>query len=105
MGDRLRKSLDHADMSVAEMAEYLEVSRNTVGNYMAGKTQPPGAVLKLWAMRTGVPRQWLEIGKTPDQPEPDGGLTMRTRRYSKPQPSDPKVRVSSAGDRTLADAA
>lgn len=48
-GDRLRKSLDHVEMSVQEMADYLEVSRNTVGNYISGRRPIPGAMLKLRA--------------------------------------------------------
>ena len=79
-GDRLRKSLDHVEMSVQEMADYLEVSRNTVGNYISGRRPIPGAMLKLWALRTGVPRVWLETGETPTQPEgPDGGLAVVAR--------------------------
>lgn len=87
MGDRLRKALDFADMSVQDMADYLEVKRNTVGNYIAGRTSIPGGFLRLWALRTGVPREWLETGTAP-RPEPGG---QRARRDSNPQPSDPKV--------------
>ena len=71
-GDRLGKALDYAHVSVAEMAEYLDVSRNTVGNYINDRTRVPGAVMRLWAMRTGVPLEWLETGDTPKRPRPDG---------------------------------
>lgn len=70
LGDRLRKSLEHADMTVQDMAEYLETSRNTVGNYIAGRTRVPGVVMRAWAMRTDVPRLWLETGVSPHAPEP-----------------------------------
>lgn len=77
-GDRLRKALDFADMSVQSMADYLEVSRNTVSNYISERTPIPGASIKLWAMRTGVPRQWLETGQAPDG-GPDGGAEVLAR--------------------------
>ena len=62
MGDRLGKSLDYAGISVAEMAAFLGISRNTVGNYIAERTHIPNPTLILWAWRTGVPREWLMSG-------------------------------------------
>jgi transcriptional regulator with XRE-family HTH domain len=59
LADRLRKSLDHADVSSAEMAQYLEVHRNTISNWIYGHARPPASAVKLWAMRTGVPYTWL----------------------------------------------
>jgi hypothetical protein len=61
--DRLRKSLRFAGLGVGEMAEELGVDRNTVGNYINGRTRISGPALRLWAMRTGVPREWIETGK------------------------------------------
>jgi plasmid maintenance system antidote protein VapI len=61
-GDRLGKSLDYAGISIAEMADFLGISRNTVGNYIAGRTHIPNPTLILWAWRTGVPREWLISG-------------------------------------------
>lgn len=40
LADRLRKSLRVAEISVHEMADYLEVSRNTVSAWMNGRTRP-----------------------------------------------------------------
>lgn len=65
MGDRLGKSLDYAKLTVGEMADYLGISRNTVGNYIAGRTRVPKPTLTLWAMRTGVPKEWIESGESP----------------------------------------
>lgn len=59
LADRLRKALRHADVSVQSMAEYLEVSRNTIGNWINGHTRPRPAEMKLWALRCGVPYEWL----------------------------------------------
>lgn len=57
--DRLRKSLRHAGLHLHEMADYLGVSRNSVSNWMNGNYRPSQPALKLWAMRTGVPYEWL----------------------------------------------
>lgn len=74
LGDRLSKALRHADISVNDMADYLTRGRNTIGNYMSGRTRPPRAVLIAWALRTGVPLEWIETGEAPgttdDGPEP-----------------------------------
>ena len=57
--DRLRKALRFAGVGVAEMALYLGVERNTVGNYLSGRTKISGPALRLWAQRTDVPLEWL----------------------------------------------
>lgn len=59
MSDRLRKALTHAGISSNEMAEYLEVTRHTISNWINGRTRPPATAVKLWAMRCGVPYKWL----------------------------------------------
>lgn len=40
MRDRLRKALDVSGVGVSEMADELGVSRNAVGNWLAGRTKP-----------------------------------------------------------------
>lgn len=65
LADRLRKSLREADIGVQEMADYLEVGRNTVSNWINGRTRPPGAALRLWAMRCEVSVEWLRGGDAP----------------------------------------
>jgi transcriptional regulator with XRE-family HTH domain len=62
MPDRLRRALRHADMGSNEMAEYLEVSRHTISNWINGHTRPPATAVKLWAMRCGVDYRWLAHG-------------------------------------------
>lgn len=44
------------------MADYIGKSRNTVGNYLAGRSKPDLAVLRVWALRCGVPLEWLRTG-------------------------------------------
>lgn len=64
--DRLAKALQHAHVSIQEMADELGVSRNTVGNYLARRTPIPRASVIVWSMKTGVPFKWLETGTQPD---------------------------------------
>jgi transcriptional regulator with XRE-family HTH domain len=82
LADRLGKSLREAKMSVQQMADYLEVHRNTVSAWTNGRTPPGPQTIRLWAMRTGVPYRWLRDGKTP--PDGDGGSRLRE---SNPGPS------------------
>lgn len=96
IGDRLRVARERrTGLDQTTFADHIGVSRGTVSHYERDKL--PGGprqrlVLNAWAAACGVTREWLETGQAPDQPEPDGGLRVeRARRYSKPQPSDPKV--------------
>lgn len=66
LADRMRKALRDTDLAVQEVAEYLGVSRNTVGNWINGRVTPPRPVLRLWALRTGVPLHWLITGEVGD---------------------------------------
>ena len=70
LGDRMAKALDVARVNGLEMAEYLSVSRQTIGNYTSGRTRPNRATLRMWALKTGVPLAWLETGYLPDAPGP-----------------------------------
>lgn len=79
LADRLRKSLRVADISVQEMADTLEVSRNTVGNWMSGRRNPSGPYLRVWALRTGVPFRWLRDGEAVG---PDTDPTLGTRSFA-----------------------
>jgi transcriptional regulator with XRE-family HTH domain len=60
LADRLRKALRFADVSVGDMADYLGVTRQTVGRYINGHVGPDRRTLRLWAIRCGVPLDWLE---------------------------------------------
>lgn len=69
VADRMRKSLRHADIGVQEMAVYLGVARNTVSTWINGRIDPSTQTLRLWALRCGVPYDWLQNGGP--EPEPD----------------------------------
>lgn len=98
MADRLRKALRHADVGVQEIADYLGVSRNTVGAWINGRTPPTKAYVRLWAMRTGVPFEWLQNGKSPQPVGPDGGSLPVTERLphldSNQEPAGYQVRAT-----------
>jgi len=101
MGDRLAKALDVANVSVAEMAEYLGVSRNTIGNYTAMRRPVTIGTLRLWALRTGVRLEWLQTGKVPSGGDPGDGestsggrLGKLPRLDSNQQPSGYTVRAT-----------
>lgn len=72
MYDRLAKSLKSAGLSVADAAEYFDVHRNTVSGWIHGRINPDTRTLRLWAMLTGVPYEWLREGIEPDS-GPNGG--------------------------------
>ena len=107
-GDRLGKALAHAGITVAAMADYLGVSRNTVGNYINDRTRVPRPTMMLWAMRTGVPLSWIEgddgpTGPTPPnngprKPDPDAlaELAAKKRRRARGGSTREYVHVASA---------
>lgn len=64
LADRMRKALRQADIGVQEMADYLDVSRSTVGTWINGRNRPSAATLRIWAMRCGVSFEWLRDGMT-----------------------------------------
>lgn len=82
LGDRLGKAMRVAGISAAEMAEYLDVHRNTVSAYINDRQPPKRSVLRLWALRTGVSLDWLETGESPVGPPPGGGEQAGTDRLA-----------------------
>jgi transcriptional regulator with XRE-family HTH domain len=68
---------------VQEIADYLGVSRNTVGAWINGRVVPGKAFIRLWALRTGVPFEWLETGKSPGQDGPGPGAQLPRDRKSR----------------------
>ncbi len=107
LGDRLNRALKHGDVSVAEMAEYLDVHRNTISAYLNDRQAVKRQTLMLWAMRTGVSLAWLEDGGASGPMPPNGPqgrrpdqaalrqLTAKKRARSAPQ-SDTETYVAAA---------
>lgn len=59
LGWRLQRALSWADMTTEGMAAELGVARSTVSRWCNDKGRPTRGYLKLWALRTGVPLDWL----------------------------------------------
>ena len=79
LGDRLAKTLRDAKggkISVQAMADYLGVDRNTISNYVHGRTVPPRSTLIVWALRTGWPLWWIEDPDSPPAPDDDPGIRL-----------------------------
>ena len=92
LGDRLRKARTTTGLNTRDFAERIGVSQPTVTSAENDKSKVRRITINAWSLATGVPVEWLETGKAPVQPEPDGGLDAeRARRDSNPKPSDPKV--------------
>lgn len=70
--DRLLKSREVAGLEQAEIAQALDVSRQTVSNYERGITKPRRLQLREWALVCGVDLDWLQNGDTP-RPQGSGG--------------------------------
>lgn len=57
---RMQRALAHAGLSVEAMASELGVSRQTVSRWLNEHGGPPRiGFVKLWALRCGVPFEWL----------------------------------------------
>lgn len=95
LADRMGKSLKTAGMSVHDMCDYLSVSRNTISAWINGRTPPSVQTVRLWALRTGVPYEWLTEGKEPED-DPDGGSGLRIISPDDPTPPQQKAQVLTA---------
>lgn len=60
--DRLKKSLRHAEMDSADIAQALGVRRETVSRWLNGKVPVNTRTLQAWAVATGVDVVWLTTG-------------------------------------------
>lgn len=70
LGERLDQSLRYRGVKHQDMADYLEVHRNAVGNWIAGRSKPSALILRVWAERLGLPVEWLRTGVWPGQVVP-----------------------------------
>jgi transcriptional regulator with XRE-family HTH domain len=70
-GDRLAKSREVVEITQDELAQGLGVSRATISRWERGIGVKRSTML-LYAMRTGVPFEWIETGKcTPRDLNPE----------------------------------
>lgn len=61
VSDRLRKAREAAELEQKELSEVSGISRSTISAVENGK-RPSRATVRLWAMATGVPLEWIERG-------------------------------------------
>jgi transcriptional regulator with XRE-family HTH domain len=94
LADRLRKALRTSGTGVQEIADYLGVARNTVSTWINGKITPSKQTQRLWALRCGVPYEWLVAGEFPS---PDGGPGARAATQSYPIASSSVTHEYSGG--------
>jgi transcriptional regulator with XRE-family HTH domain len=84
LGDRMRKAREHAGLKQSELAGEIGVGRSTIVTYETGRSQPSRPVLLSWALRCGVPYEWLAEdghgGGLPNRfPSHRGGSRSRER--------------------------
>lgn len=80
LNHRLARSLEWSAVDSTEMAELLGVSETTLRNYLKARTTPRAGMVRQWALRCGVPYEWLVTGDVP-MPNPDDHGSVVTRRY------------------------
>jgi|SRR6185312_4376676 len=77
--DRCRKAREHAKLEQGELAEKIEVSRQTISNYETGTvTHLHRGTLRRWAMACGVGLDWLYGEDAPGQYGPGGTKGLRS---------------------------
>lgn len=59
LADRLRKAREQSGLSQQELAEQARIARGTVSAAENGRRRPSGSVVSMWALATGVSRDWL----------------------------------------------
>jgi transcriptional regulator with XRE-family HTH domain len=59
---RMALALEHGQVSKDAMADEIGCGVTTIRNYLRGRTVPSRAVLVAWALRCGVPFDWLAHG-------------------------------------------
>lgn len=79
---RLRIAREFAGYERDELADAIEVSRNTIGNAESGRSKPRKIMINAWALACGVPVSWIMTGEHGgDGPGPSSGLgIIRTER-------------------------
>jgi transcriptional regulator with XRE-family HTH domain len=80
VGWRMQRALGHAQMSVEQMAQELDVSRGTVSRWLNDRGPVKGLYLRQWALLTGVPFDWLRTGAVPRAAE-EGTSRSTTAEY------------------------
>ncbi|TYL53161.1 helix-turn-helix domain-containing protein [Agromyces mariniharenae] len=75
LSDRLRKAREEAGLEQGELAELAGLSRATISAAENGHRRPAKATIAMWALATGVSRDWLS-GVTGTNLDPATALDM-----------------------------
>lgn len=78
VADRLRKARVSAGLAQRDLAQLIDYSHGAIAQWESGNRQVRPRVLKLWALATNVPYEWLSYGDSPPTP----GGTTSTKWYS-----------------------
>ena len=87
----MRRALRVSGVSVQEMADHLRVTRNTIGNWINGRSEPRTRDLQDFALKTGVPEKWIAIGTNGQPSDYKALVTSPARR--RPHVMRPRNRV------------
>lgn len=89
LGWRLKRALAEGGVGAAEMAEHLGYSKAQVSRYLNDHGEPPRRnIIRLWAMRCGVPYGWLLTGDaTSSGPDGPGAPAVYPPWDSNPEPA------------------
>ncbi len=71
LGDRLRKARELTGLTVRQFAAEIGVSHGTITNAEGDRRGVRPITIKAYAMRSGVPVEWLQTGRTPTLPTDD----------------------------------
>ena len=83
MRHRLQLAREFAGLDRGQLADRMEISRNSVINAETGRTRPRKLVLNAWAMATGVPVSWIITGEAPKGPPGPPGTGLRSWDYKR----------------------
>lgn len=86
LGDRLRKARALTGLNTREFASEIGVSQKTVTSAENDHGGVRRTTIAAYAVRTGVPMEWLETGNTPGPNGPEGDNKKLPRLDSNQQP-------------------
>ena len=78
VSDRLRKAREVAGLEQQQLAERMQVSRQTIGNYENRRVRLNRGFIALWSLATGAPLEWVLTGEWPG--ETPGGPAANIER-------------------------
>lgn len=64
LGARMRLARHGARLNQTELARRLHISRDSLGDYEADRTDPPSRIIRGWAEETSTSADWLLFGGT-----------------------------------------